>query len=176
MRTWKILILLTLTILSGCFRKAKIDWTNPAETASRVQTKHDDFQKITNYQGPYIYTIKNRGTDSSLFMRAWTSQKGRSTSYQIYVSDSFELSWRSYSEAYDSDGKKLDLTKIDHNVSCGRYGDCKYREEVALNVSRKYLEDHSTSGMRFQISGTGGKEAFELPGGYIRGFLQSVPK
>jgi hypothetical protein len=178
MRTWKTLILSVSIIFSGCFRVPKIDWSNPTETQSRVKIENDDFQKITNYRGPAVQRL-DQGHYDRVFIRAWKSQKDSDTLYQIYASDTYSDfytgGWKYLSEAYDSDGKKLDLTKIDKDVSCSKYG-CKHTEDIALNVSRKYLEQHEVSGISFQISGTAGKEVFSLPGGYIKGFLAVVPK
>ncbi len=179
MRAWKAPIILTLIILSGCFRRPQINWTNPAETQGRVQITQDDFKKITNYKGPNIEKL-DQGHYDKVFIRAWRAQKDKKTSYQIYVSDTYSNfytggSWKSLSEAYDSNGTKFDLIKIDTDVSCGRHY-CQHTEDVGLNVSRKYLEEHIASGISFQISGTGGKEVFEVPGGYMKGFLASVPE
>ncbi len=179
MRTWKILLVITSLIFSGCSRHPKIDWSNPTETQSRVKIENDDFQKITNYRGPNVERRDKGQHYDRVFIRAWKSQKDNDTSYQIYASDTYSDfdtgGWKYLSEAYDSEGKKLDLTKIDKDVSCGKYF-CQHTEDVGLNVSRKYLEQHEASGISFQISGTGGKEVFSLPGGYIKGFLAFLPK
>jgi hypothetical protein len=106
-------------------------------------------------------------------LRAWRRDGAlASMTYQLYVSSRYGGGhWRFYNRAYDSDGRQLPLTKIASDVQCHRDG-CAYFEDVALEVTESYLQEHATSGIRIQISGPGGKERLTLPPAYVAAFLR----
>jgi hypothetical protein len=100
--------------------------------------------------------------------------------YQIYVADFINNGeygeWRFYDSAYyDDSGQALSVTPISRKVDrCNRYG-CSVAEHIGVNISHKYLTVRQSSGIRFQVSGQGGKEAFFIPPAYIRAFLTAIP-
>lgn len=109
-------------------------------------------------------------------LRAFTLDKAKEVVYQIYVSDLYRGDWRYYNAAYDLNGKKLPVTQIRKKVdSCAGGGKCWLLEDVAVEISRGYLEGLLQSGMKIQISGAAGKTLIPLPAGYIQAFLAKVP-
>jgi len=161
----------TVLFLSACAGPAsRININDPQAIASNVSVKLDDFKKIVNYTGPNVAEMNA----SRLLLRAWKTEKSQSTSYQIYVSHAFFNDWRFYDSAYDSNGERLDTSKIDRNVSmCDRYG-CMYTETVGLNITREYLEKNKVTGIKFKVSGSKGEAIFFLSGAYVQGFLSIV--
>ena len=73
-----------------------------------------------------------------------------------------------------NNGKELVVIKIDHRTKFCTQDKCRLAEQLAVVVSRKYLEENSAKGISIKISGKRGEEIFALPGGYIEGFLRAV--
>jgi hypothetical protein len=163
--------LVATVLLSACAGPAsRININDPQAIASKVSVQRDDFMKIVNYIGPNVA----EENASRLLIRVWKNEQSPSTSYQIYVSHAFFNEWRFYDSAYDSNGERLDTSKIDTNASmCDRYG-CMYTETVGLNVTRGYLEKNKGTGIKFKVSGRKGEAVFSLSGAYIQGFLSVV--
>ena len=162
-------IVTLMLLLSSCLMLVPIDWSDPHETQSRVKTRIDEFQKIAHYHGPNLLQSYN----DWLFIRAWRELDSSKVTYQIYISDNHYGDWRFYDTAYDSDGKRLNLTSIDSDVSCYS-SSCEFREDFGINVDREYLEKHLATGIRFQVSGKSGREVFSVLGSYINGFLSAI--
>jgi len=75
------------------------------------------------------------------FLRAFIDKKSGETRFQLYQIISYGGSWRFYSTAnYETlEGpKSVDLTVVDRDVSCSRYG-CSYTEHVAFDVEGSLL-------------------------------------
>lgn len=154
-----------------------IEFYNFDKPRNEVDIEYDEFRRVTTYRGSsiQIYDTKTNIEDR-FFLRAFKSNATSSSSnisYQIYVVDTYEGKWRRHQEAYDSRGEELAITQIDRDVNCGRVR-CIYTETVGVKVTLDYLVEHIKEGIRFQISGPGGKEAFFLPGEYIENFLKAV--
>lgn len=149
----------------------RLNFNDPQAVAGAISVQHDDFKKVTNYQGPNA----SSNFFGTLFIRAWKTDATESIRYQIYVMDYYDGDWRFYNSAYDSNGNNLDTTLISRDVgSCSRYG-CSHYEHLGLNVTREYLENNQESGIRFKVSGKAGEEVFFIPPAYIKAFL-SVAK
>jgi len=169
----KILIIAITLLLTGCLlprqEPSNINWSNPDETRSRVEIKNDEFTKQIDYTGPNV--IDPYYSSDYLMMRAW--EKASKINYQVYVADHYYGDWRFYNRAFDSDGNKLDFVLISKKVlDC--YSGCTFSEHAGLNVTEAYLRKHTETGLKFKIIGKAGEEVFTLPGGYIKGFLDTV--
>lgn len=165
-----------LLTLSGCAPRV-INWADPQETASRIQTNYDQFKKVTTITGP---NCAPNPQEDALMIRAWKLESGR-IELQIYVSDEYTyeimrsgIGWRFYSIAHDSEGQQLPVVQISRAANwCGRYN-CSYLEVVGVTVTREYLEAHETSGITMKISGKGGEHIVTIPGPYIQAFLKQI--
>jgi hypothetical protein len=144
-------------------------FTDYQRAAAATKVTRDEFKKTTKYQGA------NASTNNSLFLRAWKDDKTKEMTYQIYLTSFYGDRWRFYSEAYDSNGSRLDFTSIDKKVdSCNGDRGCYFEETVGLNVSRKYLEENAETGIGYKISGKAGETTGFLPAAYVKGFLVSI--
>lgn len=172
MKTRTLLLCAIAFVATGCAQMMKTyDPSNQGQVMGKVTKKYDEFKRTTQYTGPSLA----EGTLDYVSLRAFAFENPPNTIYQIYVSDYYNGNWKFYDYAYDSDGNKLDFVRIDRRVSgCSSYG-CSHTEDFALNVSRKYLQDRASTGIRFKVSGKGGEEIFFIPASYINGFLQVVP-
>jgi hypothetical protein len=165
---------LLLSLLSGCLPPLQIPQPRPiltddAQVAAMTRTTHDEYKKITNFTGA------NASQYNNLFLRGWRNDRTKNTEFQVYATSFYSGQWRFYREAYDSDGNRLDFVSIDRKVaSCSGGSGCYYEETIGLNVSRKYLEDHKATGIRFKVSGKAGEFTEFLPAAYVKGFLDSV--
>lgn len=165
-----------LLLLSGCGPRI-INWDNPQEAASRIEIKHDPFQKVTTITGP---NCASNPQEDALMLRAWRLDSGR-TEIQIYVSDEYTyeimrsgVGWRFYTLAHDSEGHELPVVQISRAVNwCGRYK-CSYLEVVGVTITREYLVAHEATGIILKISGKGGEYIVTIPGPYIQAFLKQT--
>ena len=133
--------------------------TDPNWIAARITTEKDDYKKLITISGPwvgYIYKIK---------LRAYKQyDKDNYFSYDLYII-TYPGSW-TYEYAYDSDGKKLWMTSQFDIVA----GDI--RQHIFIDVNRKYLENHSSSGIRLKLYPEGWREEIHfIPPAYIQAFL-----
>lgn len=138
---------------------------------TRVESRYDQFRKVTTIVGPDI-GIAFLG--KSLLIRAEKSDRDGSIAFQIYIRDRYSGQWRFYSAAYDDSGMEIDLTALSRRVDSCQQSTCFYIEDVGLNVSKRYLEEKRYSGVRFKILGNYGEEILEIGSPYIRAILSSV--
>lgn len=165
----KINILFVLFTLSACGILPKVDWNKPIETSSRVKIERDEFKKVITFTGPDI-----AGFFDAVYIRAWKFINTSNFEYQIYVMDQYDGDWRFYNSAYDSSGNRLDTLLISREVgSCSTYS-CSHYEHIGINVSKEYLDNHLSNGIKFKVSGNAGEQVFYIPGAYIEGFLSKV--
>lgn len=168
-----LLLLVVVLSFSACAApspRPQHDLSDPVTVRTQTTKTYDEFKKITTYLGPDLSPVRYE----ALLIRAF-GPDARNMMYQIYVRDQYGKQWRFYNSAYDSDGNKLEFLSISRDVGSCRYG-CDYYEDMGIGVSRQYLEQHKTTGLRFKISGRGGEEIYQIPAGYVRGFLDAIEK
>lgn len=145
--------------------------TDATTIASITKIKHDEFKKITVYEGA------NATLGGTQNLRAIRDDATGLTEYQIYRVSTYTKQWRFYSEAYDDSGAKLDFKSIDKSVTnCSSDYECYYHETVGIKVTRDYLDRKAESGIRYKISGQAGEEVNYLPAAYVKGFLTSIDR
>lgn len=144
---------------------------DPYQAAAATRVTRDDFKKQVKFEGA------NASSNNSLYLRGWRDERAGTTTFQIFATSFYGTEWRHYNDAYDSDGNRFDFESISKKVdSCLGARGCYYEEAVGLNVSRKYLEDHQETGIRYKISGKVGESTGFLPAAYVKGFLMSVDR
>jgi hypothetical protein len=145
--------------------------TDPAQASAMTRVTRDEYKKMTKFEGA------NASQYNSLYLRGWRDDRTKVATFQIYATSFYGDQWRFYGEAYDSDGNRLEFISIERKVdSCDGARGCYYRETVGLNISRKYLEDHQETGIRYKVSGKAGDFTGFLPAAYVKGFLLSVDR
>ena len=164
----KVLILSVVVLsLMGCETVPPIDWNAPSNTESRVFVSHDDFKRITTFDGP---NLAHYGKNI-LSLWAWKSDDG-SEGFMIYDKEVYRLGLSQdpyfYDEAYDLNGKRLPVRRIDFDV---RIGDSVYTEIFSVDVSRAYLESSFSTGIRIKVYGKKLSKIISIPGGYVQGFM-----
>jgi hypothetical protein len=167
-------VIVNCVLLLGCAPVVRQwDRNDPQQIKLHTKISYDQFKKITKYRGPYTTPTETHRLEG-LLLRAY-KEEGASF-YQIYVVDRYRAEgWRHYNECYDSGSKKLEITHIDRDVTCDSDG-CVYTEELAINLTRDYLQEHQDSGLTFKLYGSGGSETFAISSTYIEAFLSCVPK
>lgn len=143
-----------------------LNLNNAQDVAGASVVQRDEYGTTTIYRGP---NLASKAQDQ-LFILARKTDAG-SVTYQIYIAISYSGVWRFYNWAYDDDGKTLDLTLLSRNLAQCQNNDCMHNEHVSVDMTRRYLEEHIQSGLRFWLSGKAGKEEFFIPPGYIKAFL-----
>jgi hypothetical protein len=146
------------------------NWNDPATVQARTKIKEDEFTKKTTYIGP-----KFSFEFGDIFLRAWAGPGSPNPPFQIYVKQ-FGSNWHDFYAYYDANGKQLDITPIDREINrCSNGGYCGGHEHVGVSVTREYLQQFSTTGLRFKLVGKSQNAIYEMPAGYIQGFLSVVP-
>lgn len=135
---------------------------------SKIKRTYDEFRKQREYTGEDV--LEGFG---EVFLRGIKPDNVEPI-FQIYVADIYQGPWRFYRTTWDSDGAELETVQITRNVvSCGGW-ECYRNEEVAISVTRDYLEQHRTKNIRFKLSGPGGEYVFTVPAAHIDAFLDVV--
>ena len=181
------ILFITMFIVSCGYNRPPVPYFKP-ETREfynfdkpqyHVEEDYDEFKKVTTYRGSRIYIFdESTNRKDFILLRAFKTDDSETSLkdnvlYQIYVVDYYQDRWRRYNSAYDSNGLKLDLESLDRDVNC-QSRNCIYNEVLVINVTLDYLEKHLETGIKFQISGPGGKEVFSLSEEYIEKFLEAV--
>lgn len=174
---WKIGVIIANTlILTACGAMGpKINWNDPQSITEMIRVERDDYKKITYITGPNLITDSGHYSGDSLLIFAAKPDVGGNIGYQIYIMDHYYGNWRFYDSAYDSNGNRLEtITVSRETVKCGSTG-CIHDETLSIIVTRAYLENNQSSGIRFKVSGKGGEEEYSIHSAYIKAFL-SVAK
>jgi hypothetical protein len=167
-------IILLAALLAGCVStQPKIDTSNSQAVLSNINIEHDNYKKATKYSGPEIDT-----GSGAVFIRAFHDHKSNIVAYQIYLADQYRSTqWRFYSDAYDSDGTRLETNVIDRKVfDCAKYTGCFYTEHIGINIPESYLETKKNTGINIKVSGKAGEKIISIPAGYVKAFISAVRK
>ena len=161
-----------ILFLAGCQTQPPIDWNNPSVTESRVSVTHDDFDKTTRVSGPYLEIGAGYRDGNEIFLRAWKRRSGYEH-FQIYIIRHYiAKDPYSFSYAYDSNGNRFDVAKIDFDVLYIISDlEIKYSEDFGIDVSRDYLESSFKTGISLKLYGRKHSEIISIPGGYVQGFM-----
>lgn len=162
-------MLFSLVLFNFC-AASNVDVSDQEAVSDAVELEKDNFQKTESYKGPSFKS----GDIESVSLFAYKSRLGK-MSYSVNGIDLYGKSWRYYDTAYDSAGKKLKFTSLHRKVSSCDTDTCTYAEIFSIDVTRGYLERYKEKGIDIQISGKMGKEIFNIPPSYIKGFLSAVP-
>ena len=178
-------IIVLLSVLTfGCVApQPRVDWTNPQEVTSRIETQYDNLKKVTTFTGPNC--ASDRG--DTLFIRAWKADATSEITYQIYVKNCYltptstpysadGATWRFYGAANDENRTALDVLPIARSVADCKSSSCNciFCEEIGINATREYLVQHQDGGIKIKLIGKGGEEIFSIPSGYVRAFFNAA--
>lgn len=168
------LILLALVFLvAGCAAQIK----NPQSVTTKVERHYDEFTKVITYWGPGIDRRGNLSKFELTKLRAVRHEKSNNLSFSLFIYDAYDGEARFYESAYDQDGNRLAISRLDIKIyGCSRLYHCTYSEYLRMDLSLDYLRRHENKGMKFQIRGEKGSAVIEVPGLYIKGFLAALPE
>lgn len=149
--------------------------TAPSVPSPRtVDIEVDEFTKDVKYWGPVTKTSR---TDIVVLTsnQLHAVSKGAKTDYVLLVSVMHSLGgYLDFKTAVDSNAKKLGLKSGGRDLSnCSRAG-CIYTENAVVQLSRQYLVEHSTSGLRIRLDGRA-QQIFEVSAADVILFLSKVP-
>ena len=142
------------------------------KTSQNVTIDYDSFKKILSITGP------SDTTNGDIFLRSsGNNNKERGLLlHQIYIITN-KKKWHYFDEAYDSEGKKLDLTVISRDVgNCGSYG-CFLHESIGINLTDDELKQIENTGIAFKIYGKNKDGvSYKVSSKYIKGYLNAIDK
>lgn len=187
------LTLVSLILVSCSGKLESYSKKPPKQISKQVKVETSEFDDSVNFIAPEInsYNFLKRGGDvtamlvpmptQTYYLRGWKNKKTSKLRHQIYYMD-LDNNWRFYQSASDSNAKKLELVKIDRDVSCR--GDstlysvqsiCNHWETVGISLSDSYLKSKKDSGLKVKIHAKSGEDRIiEIPSNYIKGYLSKV--
>jgi hypothetical protein len=169
----KLLILPLIVSLVACAGSQHL--TDPVAAQAAIKCETDKFSKITKCTSPTITTdIDGRDETSWHWMFPITYTKFRlfdnngTSTFDIYTAITSN-DWLFPNRVVDSDGKALQMDKIDSNIdSC--VGGCKTQEHLSIIVSRAYVTQHVKEGISMKVYGARGEAIINMPAAYVQGF------
>lgn len=131
----KLYVIAACTALAGCAVPPPTPaYDPPTQSASTVaqgiEIEDSGFDRIRTIVGPPIELSQNGAAKYRL--RAFVNKESGATDWQVYADLSWGGgSWRFYRSASLEGGQIMQGSRIDTDVSCGRYL-CSYREVVGF--------------------------------------------
>ena len=142
-----------------------------------VTVEYDPFKGITKANGPVVVNALENDTDApeveEISLRSQAA-RGQATRYFLAVTDYYQGDWRGFDQAFDLNGNKFHALAVRHHVECKFL--CGFEEIIEVELNRSYLDAHANTGITMRLYGPSGAASapFELPGSYIRSFLQGA--
>jgi hypothetical protein len=138
-----------------------------------AKTERDDYRQTVSVRGPsFEEKINDQGDYYRVHLRAVLARNGAER-YQAYVATHLSGAWRNFRDAYDQEGIRLKVSKIDRKKQCGEEG-CVYYEHFGMAFSGDYLRARVRKGMDVVVKAPGGDMAVVVPPEYIQGFADLV--
>ncbi len=168
-------------LLAGCgAMQSSVDFNSAEDVRVNTGRFPDPDRNRVVFKAPLFATPLQQSPrkQTSLFLQAFQNSNGE-TAYRIFIHFYFEGDWHGFNQAVDGDGNQLTLKPLEKAVSHCSAELCMRTEDVEIPVSREYLGKHAESGVELVISSetdTGTVERIQVPGSYIRGFLERVEK
>lgn len=108
----------------------------------------------------------------NFFIRGSFSKKYKKIIFnQLYADVEFSDKWGHLKKAKDKKGFVFDITKIETDVDCGKFG-CNLTETVGITLPLKYLKANNDG---FTLKLTGTREVIiEIPGTMVKSYIKSM--
>lgn len=147
--------------------------TTDKEIYDKVTYKIDNYTKTRKYSSPIIFIKKYKYLDPTT-IEGYIGLIKDSQSDDYFLSLRYEAdNWAFLSEAYDSDGNKLPVAKIDQKV--GTFvSKTNVVENISIDLPKSYLLDHVDKGLDIKLLGKRNEAVIKIPAFYIKGFLDAV--
>lgn len=117
------------------------------------------------------YELKTKAFNS-FFIRGSIKKDSNEVLFtQLYADIKFSEEWGHLKYAKDKRGKSLDVTKIDTDVNCQRFG-CELTETVGISLSSSYLKNNP-EGFTLKIYGTR-EVVLEVPQDMVQSYIKSI--
>lgn len=167
----RLILPLVIFLVAGCAVQIK----NQQSVTTKVERYYDEFTKVITYWGPGIDRQGKMQKFAPNKLQASRNEKSKNLSFSLYIDDSYDGEARFYESAYDHNGNRLAISRLDIKLyGCSRLHHCTYSEYLRMDLSLDYLRRHENKGMKFQIRGEKGSAVIEVPGLYIKGFLAAL--
>lgn len=162
------LVVLTcvLSALASCVSQPV--YNTAEEVAAATRLERDDYAKTTWVKSPLVRY--GRGFDRC-FLRTLVADSGVQLD-QLYVIHT-PIEWAFLDRANDSDGRALEVTVIDRDVSSSQYG-VSLAEHVAVALDREYLQEAAGKGLDIKVRGNHGSTIVVLPPHFVQGYLERL--
>ncbi len=178
-----VICLIVLCSLCGC--AANLRQASPDAIAQTVKKSMMDAGNDIVWRAPELQISHYRtlfyGYDSVYYrLGARKSPKGDDILYQLSIDAQYGGSLRHYDAVKFANGTSRPLVSQSHQTQrCQFFNNlvyaCLFRDQANVELSRSALEAFQTSGLLLKLGSEKQEyETIDLPGNYIKGFLQAV--
>lgn len=167
-------VLLSLTI-SGCATMEAIKEPRDYNSVySRVKLSQDSYIGTRSYIAPTVDLIPVKFGVSG-FMVGTLDLVKKGTAEQYCITTIYQnKDWAFFDKAYDKNQNLLQVKNINRRTST-MFNEVYVLEEDCIEVNRKYLESSiQDNGIDLKLVGKNRAVTFQIPGYYIKGFLDAV--
>jgi hypothetical protein len=159
----KNVILALAVLLAGC-----ANTSNPVTIAQATHASYDPYTKQTALSGDLVKQRNYLGLSVLLYRLEADVKIGSEPALRLYVGSNASDTGVLYG-ASDIDATTLSVVRV-NNVSADAAAD----ENVAVTLTRQYLDRHKASGLNIRISGSQKPVIVKVPGAYVEGFLAKL--
>lgn len=140
--------------------------------ASNVKKDWDEFKKTGDYSCEPIEIL---GNDNKQVIATLASDLEHS--YFLitfaFISDTGD-GFKFYSEAYNTNGEKLDIISVDRDHSCNGHSGCYLIEYCNIVMSEEKIKELYNSNRLIKFYGKEGSRILEIQDFYIKGCLRGM--
>jgi hypothetical protein len=151
-------------LVAGC-----ANTTDPAIVGKMTKSIYDPYLKQTTVLADMVIKRNYFGVDRLLYRLKAEIRNGADPVLQLYVGTDYDDSGVFYF-ASDIDAIVLPVLQINSQTA----DKAPAAENVAVTLSRPYLDSHKTTGLNIRLTGNRGSLIVEVPGPYIEGFLAKL--
>ena len=178
----KLLTILTACGLSACASAHYLK--DPVAAQQSISCTTDTFAQASTCDMPSVLTDINGHDNTALswvmpltyaYFREVGGEFNNINIHSVSLNGHVDTrDWLFISEARDSNGTKLNIKKIDSDVSCK--SGCTTKEFFVIDLDKTYLYKHAQTGIHIKIYGKRGTALINLPAPYVQGFLNYLNK
>lgn len=148
----------------------RVEDQSPQQVSQKSEVVRDNFKKRTTVIGQTIIDREGFWKTHRL-IAYWSDAKPSKVFYGLDFESSTTTNPGDWVQAFDQDGKQLDVIHIDSTLSVGGM---HFEQTARLVLSREYIENHKGAALRIQIESKRESCVITILPAQSAGFLISV--
>lgn len=181
MKLKKIMIAISLCLLSSCGIQRKVPWeiqysnsnlSTYEQVYNDIKQTTDDYIKTSSITTPYWYIHKDFSDKEELGTASLTEVtilKSKEKQISLLVVVVFE-EWKFLEDAWDIDGNKLKVKQSSSRV----LGPSRVAEALYIPLELDYIKARQDVGLNIRVDGERGDLFIKLPSHYVKAFIDSI--